>query len=142
MHIYIYTYMNIYIYTYISGAEKGEMIATLEGKNHMLSSDLTQSQAHVRRLEKQIANSQSQEIEVYFCIHISIIYRYRGLCRVETNISFRRTRSPRLHNVTSLSLSLSLSLACALSLSLSLSLSISLSHTHIHTHTWDATHCS
>jgi len=40
------------------------MIATLEGKNHVLSSDLTQSQAHVRRLEKQIANSQSQEIEI------------------------------------------------------------------------------
>jgi len=76
MHIYVFTCMHIYICTYISGAEKGALIATLEAKNAVLSSDLIQSQALVRRLEKQITNSQSQEIEVCFCIHIDMHYTY------------------------------------------------------------------
>jgi len=47
-----------------SGAEKAELIAKLESKNSDLTDELNKSQAHVDRLEKQIASEQRQGVEV------------------------------------------------------------------------------
>ena len=46
-----------------AGAAKADTIAKLESKNEQLNDELTKSQAHVRRLEKQVANAQNQGIE-------------------------------------------------------------------------------
>jgi hypothetical protein len=47
-----------------AGAEKAELIAKLESKNSDLTNELHKSQAHVDRLEKQIASEQRQHVEV------------------------------------------------------------------------------
>ena len=47
-----------------SGAEKAELIAKLDSKNSDLTNELKDSQDHVDRLEKQIANEQRSGVEV------------------------------------------------------------------------------
>jgi hypothetical protein len=54
-----------------AGAEKAELIAKLESKNSDLTKELHKSQAHVDRLEKQIASEQRQHVEVRFRLLLS-----------------------------------------------------------------------